>query len=288
MLAWIPFSGALDTRFAAPSPGGPAVHLFLWGKARICLPGWTRDYLVLEKKPQCGIPGLGQSLTPALLSCGETGHHETTRSPGLPKITSWASRTRGDCWQRRAAGLRGCTLGQASVSPRVQAKRVRTEGDRGSESPRGHPTLILSHARPNAFDSHSSRKAGFTAGADTAEVKSQNKGSEGLSVLGQIALSSGWWEQGARMRAWQRDSSGGPGSWGGDGGLETGQGGTRWARETAGSPVASGAFGPEWGLRSPGSTGAPQAGAAGGQAEPMPVGPGVRAAAPPDCREAVL
>lgn len=43
--------------------------------------------------------------------------------------------------------------------------------------------FILSHARPNALDGHSSWKAGFTARADVPEVKSEKQSSGGLSCL---------------------------------------------------------------------------------------------------------
>lgn len=61
-------------------------------------------------------------------------------------------------------------------------------GIKGPGPPRGHPAFILGHARPNAFDGHSSRPAGFTTRADVAEVKSEKQGSEGLPALDQMVL----------------------------------------------------------------------------------------------------
>lgn len=126
LLASIPFFGAVDTHLAAPFPGGPKVHLFLWGKAQICLPGWTGECRAPGQKPQGGVPGAGtgrpEPRTPKLLGDRPPGAH---KRPLVSQDSSWVSRTWGDRWQRRAAGR--VPPGQASVSPRVQAKRVRTE-----------------------------------------------------------------------------------------------------------------------------------------------------------------
>lgn len=200
--SWIHSFWAVNPRFqphlvgssAAPSPGASVVPLLLGERRRSVLQAGLETLPGSRIEAQCSTPGVETGrLAPVPPCCGRLASMRPGEAPGLPRFL-WGVETSGTA------------PGQASAFSQGAGQAGEDGGDKGSWPPPAHPTFTLSHARPNTFDGHSSWKAGFTARADTAEVKSKMQGSGGLRA--------------------------------GPGGQQAGGRGHPRARKTASSPVA--------------------------------------------------